>query len=277
MSTQGLIRASLNPIERARLHVRAISQPRHPPHLRRRRRCGLACLERLLATAAWPLSPLAQGSPVSNHGIWYRRSILSFQERLGRRGEIARCANTGHFAGGQDGGSRTLGPAVLSFGPRKYRAQPAITLRGGTTVAPAAWRRGDPHQSGSREPADHGDLEIRPASRVDRLPKKGEAMPVTHGSWLVALSITVAIWAMHFVGMLAARLPFPVDYLVLPTLLSFLVCVLVVGAAVFFASAGPPTILRLTLSACLMGAGIFTMHYIGMMALHASAHMQHAP
>ena len=75
-------------------------------------------------------------------------------------------------------------------------------------------------------------------------------MPVTHEPWLVALSIVVAIqgayvglslavqvgeaaglrrrlllagaalslavaiWAMHFVGMLAARLPFPVDYLV---------------------------------------------------------------
>ena len=46
---------------------------------------------------------------------------------------------------------------------------------------------------------------------------------------------------MHFVGMLAARLPFPVDYLVFPTLLSFLVCVLVVGAAVFAVSAGPLT------------------------------------
>jgi NO-binding membrane sensor protein with MHYT domain len=92
-----------------------------------------------------------------------------------------------------------------------------------------------------------------------------------------ALSLGVAIWSMHFVGMLAARLPFPIDYLVLPTLLSFLICVIVVGAAVFAASAGLPTLTRLTLSACLMGAGIFTMHYIGMMALHASAHMQHAP
>jgi NO-binding membrane sensor protein with MHYT domain len=137
-------------------------------------------------------------------------------------------------------------------------------------------------------------------------------MPVTHELWLVALSIVVAIqgayvglsmavqvgaaiglrqrlllagsavslgvaiWSMHFVGMLAARVPFPVDYLVLPTLLSFLICVIVVGAAVFAASAGPPTILRLTLSACLMGAGIFTMHYLGMMALHASAHMEHS-
>jgi NO-binding membrane sensor protein with MHYT domain len=138
-------------------------------------------------------------------------------------------------------------------------------------------------------------------------------MPVTHEPWLVALSIIVAIqgayvglslavqigdaiglrrrlllagaafslgvavWAMHFVGMLAARLAFPVDYLVFPTLLSFLVCVMVVGAAVYATSSGPLTPLRLILSAGLMGAGIFSMHYIGMAALHASAHMIHAP
>ena len=44
------------------------------------------------------------------------------------------------------------------------------------------------------------------------------------------VSLAVAIWTMHFVGMLAMRLPFQVDYLVLPTLLSFLVCAIVVGA-----------------------------------------------
>jgi NO-binding membrane sensor protein with MHYT domain len=91
-----------------------------------------------------------------------------------------------------------------------------------------------------------------------------------------AFSLAVAIWTMHFVGMLAARVPFPVDYLVLPTLLSFLVCVIVVGAAIYATSSGPLTILRLTLSAGLMGVGIFSMHYIGMAALHASAHMIHA-
>jgi diguanylate cyclase len=91
-----------------------------------------------------------------------------------------------------------------------------------------------------------------------------------------ALSLAVAIWSMHFVGMLAARLPFPVDYLVFPTLLSFLVCVIVVGAAVFAVSAGPLTPLRLAISAAVMGSGIACMHYIGMTALHASAHMEHA-
>lgn len=92
-----------------------------------------------------------------------------------------------------------------------------------------------------------------------------------------ALSLGVAIWSMHFVGMLAARLPAQVDYLVFPTLLSFLVCVLVVGAAVFAASAIPLTRTRLAASAVFMGIGIASMHYIGMMALHASVGMHHDP
>jgi diguanylate cyclase len=139
------------------------------------------------------------------------------------------------------------------------------------------------------------------------------AMPVTYEAWLVLLSIVmaiqgsyvglslalqiagatgtrrrlllagatvsfaVAIWTMHFVGMLAVRLPFPVDYLVLPTLLSFLVCAIVVGGAVYATSSGPLSLLRLTLSSCLMGGGIFAMHYLGMSALDASAHMIHNP
>jgi len=37
-----------------------------------------------------------------------------------------------------------------------------------------------------------------------------------------AFSLAVAIWTMHFVGMLAARISFPIDYLVFPTLLSLL-------------------------------------------------------
>jgi len=64
-----------------------------------------------------------------------------------------------------------------------------------------------------------------------------------------AFSLAVSIWTMHFVGMLAARLPFAADYLVFPTLLSFLACVIVVGIAVFAISSGPFTLTRLTLSA----------------------------
>ena len=92
-----------------------------------------------------------------------------------------------------------------------------------------------------------------------------------------AFSLAVAIWAMHFVGMLAARLPFPVDYLVFPTLLSFLVCVIVVGRRGLRGQRRAADGVRLAAAATVMGVGIFSMHYIGMSALHASAHMHHAP
>src|SRR5271170_3300395 len=92
-----------------------------------------------------------------------------------------------------------------------------------------------------------------------------------------AFSLAVAIWTMHFIGMLAVQVPFQVDYLVLPTLLSFLICAIVVGAAVYATSSGPLTLLRLTLSSCLMGGGIFAMHYLGMSALDASSYMVQEP
>ncbi len=88
-----------------------------------------------------------------------------------------------------------------------------------------------------------------------------------------AISLALGVWTMHFVGMLAERAPFPVDYLVLPTLMSFLVCVIVVGAAVLAVSAGPPTALRIGAAAVFMGLGIVAMHYIGMETLRACAEM----
>jgi diguanylate cyclase len=92
-----------------------------------------------------------------------------------------------------------------------------------------------------------------------------------------AFTFAVAIWSMHFVGMLALRLPMRLDYLVLPTLLSMLVSVFVVGVAVFVASLVPVRRKALPLAAAIMGTGIATMHYIGMMALHGSVVMHHDP
>jgi diguanylate cyclase len=88
-----------------------------------------------------------------------------------------------------------------------------------------------------------------------------------------AISLALGVWTMHFVGMLAERVPFRVDYLVLPTLLSFLVCVIVVGAAVLAVSIGPPTLPRIGAAAVFMGIGIVAMHYIGMETLRACAEM----
>lgn len=93
---------------------------------------------------------------------------------------------------------------------------------------------------------------------------------------LSALALALGIWTMHFVGMLAVRLPLAVDFLVLPTLLSFLVCVLVVGVAVVFVGLGRQTHARIALAALFMGGGIVSMHYIGMLALHAGMHPEHS-
>jgi NO-binding membrane sensor protein with MHYT domain len=92
-----------------------------------------------------------------------------------------------------------------------------------------------------------------------------------------ALSLGIGIWSMHFIGMLAARLPAEIDFLVFPTLLSFLVCVLVVGLALVAVALEGRVAWRLAASSIFMGAGIATMHYIGMSALHGAAHLEHAP
>jgi diguanylate cyclase len=92
-----------------------------------------------------------------------------------------------------------------------------------------------------------------------------------------ACSLAVGIWGMHFIGMLATRLPVSVNYLVLPTLLSFLICVLVVGVALEAVSLWPRTYFTLAAAPIVMGSGIVAMHYTGMWALHASTHMVHNP
>src|ERR1700685_3297684 len=79
-----------------------------------------------------------------------------------------------------------------------------------------------------------------------------------------ALSLATGVWSMHFVAMLAANFPSAIDYLVLPTLVSFLICVIVVGAGVYLAHAPGPPALRIGAGAIAMGLGISLMHYVGM-------------
>lgn len=90
-----------------------------------------------------------------------------------------------------------------------------------------------------------------------------------------ALFLAIGIWTMHFVGMLAAPLPAGTVYLVLPTIVSFLICALVVGISLFFVSVGEPSMLRVASSAALLGIGIASMHYVGMHGLSGNFAMTH--
>lgn len=89
--------------------------------------------------------------------------------------------------------------------------------------------------------------------------------------------LAVGIWTMHFVGMLAAPIPPEAAYLVLPTIISFLICALVVGISLFFVSIGDPSRQRVIASALLLGAGIVSMHYVGVHAVSGPFHIVHRP
>jgi NO-binding membrane sensor protein with MHYT domain len=87
--------------------------------------------------------------------------------------------------------------------------------------------------------------------------------------------LAVGIWTMHFVGMLAAPLPADTVYLVLPTIISFLICALVVGISLFFVSIGEPSLRLVASSAVLLGAGIVSMHYVGIHGLAGNFAIAH--
>ena len=92
-----------------------------------------------------------------------------------------------------------------------------------------------------------------------------------------ALTLATGVWSMHFVGMLAANFPSAIDYLVLPTLISFLICVIVVGAGVYAAHAWGSPALRIGVGGVGMGLGVSVMHYVGMSAVHLAGPTWHEP
>jgi NO-binding membrane sensor protein with MHYT domain len=108
-------------------------------------------------------------------------------------------------------------------------------------------------------------------ARIRGTPDAGHRLLLAGAAFFLA----VGIWTMHFVGMLAAPLPPGTVYLVLPTIVSFLICALVVGISLFFASTGEPSLLRVMSSAVLLGVGIASMHYVGMHGLSGDFAMTH--
>jgi diguanylate cyclase len=87
--------------------------------------------------------------------------------------------------------------------------------------------------------------------------------------------LALSIWTMHFIGVMAAPIPADATYLVLPTIVSFLICALVVGVSLFFVSVGEPSDGRVLASALLMGGGIVSMHYVGIHGLAGAFTIEH--
>ncbi|HVY06558.1 MAG TPA: MHYT domain-containing protein [Burkholderiales bacterium] len=97
--------------------------------------------------------------------------------------------------------------------------------------------------------------------------------------WLVggALSMGAGIWSMHFIGMLAFKLPIPVVYDLPISLVSMLFAIVVSGVALFILRKPMLGTGALTTGATLMGFGICAMHYTGMIAMQLSPPIRYDP
>ncbi len=90
-----------------------------------------------------------------------------------------------------------------------------------------------------------------------------------------ALAMGGGIWSMHFIAMLAFRLPLVVNYDVLITLISLLVAIFMAGVGIFAVSYGQMTTTKLPVGGSFTGVGIVSMHYIGMAAMRVQATMSY--
>lgn len=114
---------------------------------------------------------------------------------------------------------------------------------------------------------------------LDMARRVSESQGKTARWWLFggSLAMGIGIWSMHFLGMLALRIPMPMNYDPLLTLLSLLAAIASSAVALW-------TVCRLDLSTpqlcagtVLMGGGMCTMHYTGMAAMRMASGIHYIP
>jgi diguanylate cyclase (GGDEF)-like protein/PAS domain S-box-containing protein len=95
--------------------------------------------------------------------------------------------------------------------------------------------------------------------------------------WIVfgANTLGIGVWSMHFIGLLAVILPVPISYDLTITVISVLPAIFASCLVLWLKNKTPFTFKRLVLCGILLGLGIGTMHYIGMMAIKLNAAMYH--
>jgi two-component system sensor histidine kinase/response regulator len=97
--------------------------------------------------------------------------------------------------------------------------------------------------------------------------------------WLAggAFAMGAGIWCMHFVAMLAYKLPVEVRYDLATTLLSLAVAIVISGFALVLVTRAKLSWSRLAVGGVIMGLGICTMHYTGMIAMRLDALVLYRP
>jgi PAS domain S-box-containing protein len=106
------------------------------------------------------------------------------------------------------------------------------------------------------------------ASRATAAAGRIRAMWVAGGG----VAMGSGIFSMHFVGMLALRVPFPVSYGVGLIVVSALLPVVASAAALWLMARPRLTLPVMSAASLLLGGALAGMHYVGMAALHVPAH-----
>jgi PAS domain S-box-containing protein len=108
---------------------------------------------------------------------------------------------------------------------------------------------------------------------LDLAARVGGAKGRARLAWLTggAISMGSGIWSMHFVGMLAFKLPVPVRYNLPTVLLSLFAAVLASAVALYVVSRERFGHGEAIVGSLAMGGGIAAMHYIGMAAMRLPA------
>ncbi|HEY4839481.1 MAG TPA: MHYT domain-containing protein [Candidatus Acidoferrales bacterium] len=93
------------------------------------------------------------------------------------------------------------------------------------------------------------------------------------GIWLMggATAMGLGIWSMHYIGMLAFKLPVPVEYDWPTVVLSLIAAILASSVALFVVSRKKMGVWRAAAGSIPMGLGIAVMHYSGMEAMRLTA------
>lgn len=93
---------------------------------------------------------------------------------------------------------------------------------------------------------------------------------------LGGIGIGGGVWSMHFIAMLAVKLPIELSYDATPTIVSALIAIVGTIFALAIVSEQKFGSVTLPLSAVLLGMGIAGMHYLGMYALRGNCIIQYS-
>ena len=97
--------------------------------------------------------------------------------------------------------------------------------------------------------------------------------------WLLAAAVALGggIWSMHFIGMMALRMPIRVTYDIDLTIISLLLAIAAAAVSYRIVVDAPRTPWRLLLGGLIAGSGVAVMHYTGMAAMTMQAATTYDP